>query len=256
MAHLKHRLINLAKRLALFAAVILVLMVVFDMVIMPLYVEQGKTTEVPNVVGMPVDSALRYLSDADLDPKRAEVRFDRQYPESTIAAQNPAPGSVVKYGRGVYLTISSGEPMAEVPSLRGRSLRDASLALEGVGLKAGHTVYQVSLEFPENTVIEQSVMEGTRVPVRTAVHLTVSQGPSADRVPVPNVLNRSLSDAERIILQSGLVVGTITYEVSLDLLPNTVIDQAPKSDSFLAQGSPVDLFVSKKPEGPIPIDHE
>ncbi len=256
MAFLKQRLINLGKRVAFFGAIVLVIMVIFDMVIMPMYVEQGKTTQVPNVTGMPVDSAIAYLRTQDLEPKRAEIRFDRQYPESTVAAQNPPPGAVVKFGRGVYLTISGGEPMAEVPALRGRSLRDATLALEGVGLRAGNAVYQVSLEFPENTVIEQSIMEGTRVPVRTAVHLTVSQGPSADRVPVPNVLNRSLSDAERMILQAGLTVGTITYEVSLDLLPNTVIDQAPKSDGFLAQGKPVDLFVSKKPEGPIPLEHE
>jgi beta-lactam-binding protein with PASTA domain len=256
MAFLKQRLIGLAKRLAFFAAVVLVLMVVFDMVIMPLYVEQGKTTQVPDVMGMPIDSAISYLDGLDLQPKRAEIRFDRQYPESTVAAQNPPAGAVVKFGRGVYLTVSGGEPMADVPSLRGRSLRDATLALEGVGLRAGHAAYQVSIEYPENTVIEQSIMEGTRMPVRTAVHLTVSQGPSADRVPVPNVLNRSLSDAERIILQSGLVVGTVTYAVSLDLLPNTVVDQAPKSDGFLPQGSPVDLFVSKKPEGPIPVERD
>lgn len=145
--------------------------------------------------------------------------------------------------------------MAVVPSLRGRSLRDASLALEGVGLRPGHAVYEVSIEYPENTVIQQSIMEGTRVPIRTSVHLTVSQGPSADRVPIPNVLNRSFADAERIILQAGLVLGTVTYEVSLDLLPNTVIDQAPKSDAFLPHGGAVDLFVSKKPEGPIPVEH-
>jgi beta-lactam-binding protein with PASTA domain len=104
-------------------------------------------------------------------------------------------------------------------------------------------------------VIQQSIMEGTRVPIRTSVQLTVSQGPSADRVPIPNVLNRSFADAERIILQAGLVLGTVTYEVSLDLLPNTVIDQAPKSDAFLPHGGAVDLFVSKKPEGPIPVEH-
>ena len=256
MAFLKQRLLGFAKRLAFFGAVVLILMVVFDMIVMPLYVQQGKTTRVPNVVGMSVDSAMRFLDLLDLEPKRAETRFDRQYPESTVAAQNPPQGSFVKYGRGIYLTISGGEPMAVVPSLRGRSMRDASLALEGVGLRTGHATYEVSLEYPENTVIEQSIMEGTRVPVQTVVNLTVSQGPSAERVPVPSVLNRSLSDAERIILQSGLVVGTVTYEVSLDLLPNTVIDQAPKSDGFLPQGSPVDLFVSKKPERPIPIEHE
>ena len=146
--------------------------------------------------------------------------------------------------------------MAAVPSLRGRSLRDATLALEGVSLRSGAVNYEVSLEYPENTVMGQSIMAGTRVPWRTAVSLTVSQGPSAERVPVPNVVNRSLADAERIILQAGLAVGTITYEVSLDLLPNTVIEQAPRSDGFLRQGSPVDLFVSKKPEGPVPIEHE
>ena len=125
MAFLKQLLIRFAKRLAFFGAVMLVIMAIFDMVIMPLYVEQGKTTEVPNVIGIPVDSAMRMLSSVDLDPKRAEVRFDRQYPESTVAAQNPPPGAVVKFGRGVYLTVSGGEPMPVVP-IQGRS-RDPAI---------------------------------------------------------------------------------------------------------------------------------
>lgn len=256
MANRKHRLKLLAKRFAVVAGAVLIVMVIFDMIVMPLYVEQGKTTQVPDVVGMRIDSATSYLRSLDLIPNRAEVRFDRTYPESTVAAQNPAPGSVVKFGRGVYLTVSGGEPMAAVPSLRGRSLRDATLALEGVGLRLGGITYEVSLEYPENTVMGQSIMEGTRVRWRSAVSLTVSQGASAERVPVPNVVSRSLADAERIILQAGLAVGTVTYEVSLDLLPNTVIDQAPRSDGFLRQGSSIDLFVSKKPEGPVPIEHE
>lgn len=256
MAHRKHLLKLYGTRIAYVAGALLIVMVIFDMIIMPLYVEQGETTQVPDVVGMPIDSAMIHLRDLDLVPNRAEVRFDRMYPESTVAAQNPAPGSIVKFGRGVYLTVSGGEPMAAVPALRGRSLRDAALALEGVNLRTGGVNYEVSLEYPENTVMGQSIMEGTRVPWRSAISLTVSQGPSAERVPVPNVINRSLADAERIILQAGLTLGTITYEVSLELLPNTVIEQAPRSDGFLRQGSPVDLFVSKKPEGPVPIEHE
>ncbi len=243
-------------KLAFLAGLLAVFLFLLDSIIMPLYVQQGNTTRVPNVTGLPLQEALQTLENTGLEGKEAEIRLDRRYPVGTVAAQVPPPNSEVKFGRGVYLTVSGGEPQVVVPSLRGRSIRDASLTLEGAGLTLGSITYQVSTAFPENTVIEQSIMEGTKVSSSTLVHVTVSQGPSADRVPVPSVIRRTLTEAERIILQSGLVVGKVTYQPSPDLLPNTVIDQVPREGSFLSLGKAVDLYVASRPEERIGLEHE
>ncbi len=241
-------LVPLLKRLAVVAAVFLVLFFVVDDVVMPRYVQQGETTNVPNVVGMQADEALRILSQAGLEGKKAEIRADKRFPEGTVTVQTPQAGSIVKFDRGIYLTISGGETLIAVPALRGRSLRDATLALERFGLKLGEIRYKVSLEFPENTVIEQSLPESTKVRSGTPVSVVASQGPSADRVPVPNVIRRSLADAERVLLQSGLVVGNITYQVNNEMLPNTVIDQYPRFGSFASSGQSIELFITQRGE--------
>jgi eukaryotic-like serine/threonine-protein kinase len=233
---------------AIVLAVVLVLFYLFNNVLMPRYVQQGKTTTVPNVVGKTLDEAVRLLADAGLPGKKADVRNDKQYPEGTVVIQIPPAGSEVKFGRGVYLTVSGGEPLVAVPALRGRTLRDATFSLERFGLLMGTARYEVSEEYPQNTIIDQDTPEGTKVPAGRVINVVVSQGKSADQVPVPDVTKKTFSEAEKIVIQAGLRVGNITYQVNADLLPNTVIDQFPKPGEMVHTGQAIDLVVAQKGE--------
>lgn len=226
----------------------LIVFYIFNNIVMPQYVQQGKTTEVPNVVGKGLDEALKMLSDAGLPGKKAGVRTDKQYPEGTVVVQNPAAGSEVKFGRGVYLTVSGGDPLVVVPSLRGQSLRDATFSLERVGLVMGSTTYQVSEEYPQGTIIDQDTPQSSKVPNGKVINVTVSQGKNADQVPVPDIIKKTFSEAERIVIQAGLRVGNITYQVNADLLPNTVIEQFPKAGQLVPAGQAIDLVVAQKGE--------
>ncbi|MBX6378567.1 MAG: PASTA domain-containing protein [Clostridia bacterium] len=73
----------------------------------------------PGVVGMRVEEATRVLGDAGL---RWENRQERtSYPEGVVAAQDPQPGSPVREGDAVRLTVSAGcarqsEVTVEVPA--------------------------------------------------------------------------------------------------------------------------------------------
>lgn len=244
----KKKSVSLLKLSAVVFGVFLVLFFLINNVVMPAYVQLGKTTTVPNVVGLPAGEAIRVLAEAGLEGKKAETRSDKQYPEGTVSQQNPPAGAEVKFGRGVYLTISGGERLVSVPGLKGKSIRDATFTLEHFNLKLGTITYEVSQDFPENTIMGQEIHEGAQVQGGTAVNLVVSQGPSNDRVPVPDVLKKSLSDAERIILQAGFTMGNVTHQLNPDLLPNTVIDQFPRPGELVSTGQAIDLFVSQKSE--------
>ncbi len=228
----------------------LIVFYMFNNIVMPQYVQQGKTTKVPNVVGKGMDDALKMLTDAGLPGKRAGTRTDKQYPEGTVVVQNPAAGAEVKFGRGIYLTVSGGEPLVAVPSLRGQSLRDATFSLERVGLVMGSTTYQVSEEYPQGTIIDQDMLQSSKVSSGKVINVTVSQGKNADQVPVPDVMKKTFSEAERIVIQAGLRIGNITYQVNAELLPNTVIDQFPKSGQLAPAGQAIDLVVAQKGEKP------
>src|SRR3990172_7850191 len=234
------------KFFAILCGVLLVLFFIVDDIVMPRYVQQGETTKVPSVVGMNVEVALKMLEEAGLEGKQAEIRADKTVPEGAVAAQIPAAGSEVKFGRGVYLTVSGGETLTAVPGLRGKSVRDAALTLERFNLKLGDVTYQVSTSFPENTVIDQAIPPGTNVRSGSPISVVASQGPSAARTPAPNLVRKPLAEAERILIQAGLKPGNITFQVNNNLLPNTIIDQYPRPGGFAAAGQGIDLFVSQR----------
>ncbi|MEX2088724.1 MAG: PASTA domain-containing protein [Bacteroidota bacterium] len=231
-------------------AVLILLFFLFDDVVMPRFVQHGMTTSVPNVIGVTYEEAVRILSGQGLEGKQSEIRADRLYPEGIVILQTPPANAQVKYGRGIYLTISGGEVLIPVPGLRGRTIRDATFTLERSGLTFGSMRYEPSDEYPQGTVIDQNVAEGTKVSAGHVIHVVVSMGKSGERVQIPDVLRKSYPDAERLIIQAGLKIGNVTYQLSVDLLPNTVMDQYPRPGDLVIPGQAIDLFVSKKAEPP------
>jgi serine/threonine-protein kinase len=227
------------------AGAVVGLFVLLNYIVLPLYVNQGGTHAVPAVIGMRIEEARAILEQTGLRAVEAETRPDPKFPPGTIVQQNPQPQSVVKSGRRVYLTISGGEVQVHVPSLRGRSLRDARFALERFGLKLGGVGYDTSDTFPENTIIEQSLPSETKVARGTSVSILVSRGRRLDAIPVPDVIGRTLAEAERILTEAGLTLGQVTYQASFDLIPNTVVEQYPRVGEAVAVGSAVALFVVK-----------
>jgi len=216
-----------------------------DHVILPWYVNHGDTLAVPNVTDLPLELARAKLDSAGLQPIEAETRPDPRAPQGTVVSQNPQPDAVVKQGRRIYLTISGGEALVNVPPLRGRSMRDARFTLERNGLRLGTVGYATSEQYPENTIVEQSIASGKRVTKGSSVNIVVSRGRMLQQIAVPDFLGKTLTEAERMIVQQGLKLGNITYQASFDLIPNTIVDQFPRPGDQVPEGQAIDLFVVK-----------
>lgn len=221
------------------------LFVLVNYILLPAYVRHGGTLTVPDVTGMPFDSARAILDEKGLQTIQAETRPDPENAVGNVINQNPGPGVVVKHGRRIYLTISGGETQVLVPSLRGRSTRDAKFALERFGLKLGGIGYATSSNFPENTIIEQSIAPESGVSRGTVVNITVSRGREMRQIEVPQLVGKSTTEAEKLLLAGHLKVGNISFQPSFDLLPNTVVDQFPRAGEMVNEGQPVDLFIVK-----------
>ena len=85
------------------------------------------------------------------------------------------------------------------------------------------------------------------------VDLTVSSGRFPDKFIVPDIINRNLKDAKKIIFQAGLTLGSISFELRDDLLPETVISQSVQPNLEVTQGDTINLIVSRLP---LPIKDE
>ncbi|MFA6439105.1 MAG: PASTA domain-containing protein [Bacteriovoracaceae bacterium] len=225
-----------------------VVIFIFDSFIMPYYVNIGGTLTVPNVVGLKEETARKILDSLHLVPKRGDIRQDPSFPEGYVILQNPAGEQIVKTGRRVYLTISGGEQDVIVPSLRGRSIRDAKFALDRAGLRQGAIQYQVSIDWPEGTIISQDISAGNKMKKGAYISIMVSAGESIDSIYVPTLIGKTLSEAQKILKEKGLRTGNVTFQFNDELLPNTVIDQLPRENDIVTTQKEIDLFISQAPD--------
>jgi len=237
-----------AKKLLLVVGLLLLLFFVCDDILMPWFVNRGETVDVPAVVGFSFDRAKEVMDSLSLEAREGDTRTSEVYTVGTVIAQNPQPGTTVKAGRRVYLVISGGEQMTLAPSLKGKTIRDAKFALERNGLKMGSIVYAMNDSFPANTVINQNISPASKLRRGTRVSVVVSQKSVVDKVQVPDVVGKPLVEAGKILANNGLQVGTVNYEDSPNLLPNTVLDQYPRASEFVGYGQTVDLFVVRSGE--------
>lgn len=232
-------------RFALIVSALIACFLLLNYAVMPWYVYHGGTLTVPDVTGMKFEEASEKLSGIGLVGIEGERILDNTHPAGAVITQNPRANSVVKYGRRIYLTVCGGEVQVSVPSLRGRSLRDARFALERNGLILGEIQYATSDSSPVNTIMTQTVAVTEKVKKGLAVGVTVSTGSLTKTIEVPNLTGKSLTEAERILEYSGLKIGNITYQVNIELLPNTIVDQFPTPGAAVDSGKTIDLFVVK-----------
>lgn len=232
------------KKLLFILGILIVIILLFDFILFPLYVS-GSEVIVPEVVGMTEEEAFQTLEDADFNPSIADTSFGVTLPPGRVFLQKPESGKLVKDGRTVYLFMSGGEQVISVPLLKGKSVRDARLSLERIGLKLG-SIEELASTHPKDMVFDQQFAEGTGIRKGQSVGISVSIGKGEGEIEVPDLIGKSLTEATRILSDSTLIIGKVNYQISSTLLPNTVLDQYPGPGNKLNSGNTVDLFITKE----------
>lgn len=231
------------KSLIVFGILILIILIL-DFVLIPLYVNEPEVS-VPNVIGMSEIEAFKTLEDGGFEPVISDTSYGVSLPVGRIFLQKPEADKIVKEGRKIYLFISGGDQVITVPSLIGKNITDARLALARVGLKIGKIDEAASIQ-PKDMIFDQQFAEGTRLRKGQSVGVTVSIGKGGGDIVVPDLIGKSLTEARRILSDSSLSVGKINYQISSTLLPNTVLDQYPAPGNRLNSNNSVDLFITKE----------
>ncbi|HUI31789.1 MAG TPA: PASTA domain-containing protein [Candidatus Acidoferrales bacterium] len=235
---------NLAKKFYIFLVIFMALFSLMNWYIMPWYVNDGGTVTVPDVAGLNEVEARHALDTLGLQFQLGGTK-ESKLPPNTVLSQNPEAGSVVKHGRRVYLVLSGGVERSSIPDLQGHTQREAQFMLERAGFRLGSVTSDSSSAFPQNVVMSQSIPPNTMAVSGTMVAIIVSSGPPvAGQVAIPDLVGRPLSEAQKIISNSGFILGKITFQPSTKLVPNTVLEQYPRSNEPAARGTHIDLFVS------------
>ena len=222
------------------------LFILIDKLILPWYVDSPETV-VPDVIGMKDTDAIELLQNSGFEPLVIDTTYGESYPEGIIFLQKPTDKKIVKVGRKIYLFVSGGAQVITVPQLIGKTMLDAKFALERIGLKLGR-VTQLPSGKPKDMIFDQQFAQGTTLSKGQTVNISVSAGRSGGSIIVPNLIGKSLTQAESILASKSLLIGKINFQTSQTLLPNTVLDQYPSSGNKLNPGEKVDLFVTKSSE--------
>ena len=162
--------------------------------------------------------------------------FDDKYPTGQVAALSPSPGTPVKQGSTITLTISRGQQAVAVPDVTGQSQDDATTALEQRGFKVSIAAEPAT----SSTVDKGSVASYT--PTGSAgrgstVTLTISSGPV--QVVVRDVHGMTVEDATAILQAQGFKVTTTRLFPIVD----NVGRQSPGGGSSADYGSTITLYI-------------
>ncbi|GGY52823.1 Stk1 family PASTA domain-containing Ser/Thr kinase [Streptomyces omiyaensis] len=144
-------------------------------------------------------------------------------------------------GAGVWY-INAGQ-FTRVPAVLGQTEQAATARLGDAGLELGTTKRAFSDVYERGTVMGVDPAPGERVRSHATVTLTLSRGPEI--VKVPNLRNKPLDEARRILTEQGLAPGVVTSAFSTTVAQGAVIGSDPEPGTERAPDSAVALVVSK-----------
>ncbi len=232
------------KIILLVAAVAIVFIIgvlIANFLIMPLLVHKGEAIEVPNVCNLPLNEALKQLKQVNLEGVIKERRYDPIIESGNIIIQEPLPGSRVKKGRIINLTVSLGPETLKVPFLTGVNLEKAKLILKNLGLLIATIDSLYSDSIPAGAVIKSLPESGTEIHKGEKIRLIISKGII---LKMPNLLGKPLDRAKEILKKLGLVIAEVkSVEGSGE--KGTVIIQSPEADKIVNIGDSASLMIIK-----------
>ena len=209
-----------------------------------------QTPPMPNLVGLPRDSALAVLKNLGLRGRLTTVASGGS--SGIVVRQSIDRGAHYTRGQIVELAVSSGSvppqtddvprrPVADsvtVPDVQGQDRLAAAVTLAFAKLAVGRTA-TVRDPRRDGKVVDQRPGPGTRVPAHSTVELTVGQ---ALRVKVPNLIAQSRDDAARLLSGAGLLLGSVQV-VATNQGRGLVSRQAPLPASTVPESTAVDITV-------------
>jgi len=166
--------------------------------------------EVPGVVGMSVVEAQKKLEEGGFRVRLEEVLADNVTP-GTVVKQDPEGGTKRKEGSRITLSICKGLELQEVPGVVGLTYEQAKAKLEAAGYEIGSLSRAHVDGKPINTVIRQLPTEKSRLPQGSKIDLVINMeaDKDADKVEMPELVGKKLSEAQDILMRLGLGISEI-----------------------------------------------
>lgn len=235
----------------LIAIAIIIGLVWASFILINIYTNHGKTELVPNLKGLSFQEAEMLLGNHNLKMKIIDSIYTKEAKLGSVLEQNPAPKSIVKPGRFVYLVVNSKTVrQVPLPQILETSLRQAEAMLNSVGLQVENISYSPS-DY-KDLVLEvlykgKPIKSGTKINEGSAIVLVVGNGFGGEKSAVPSLQGMNLNEARNALTAAAYNVGGVIYdeEPSGDDDEYFVYKQRPIAGDPISIGARIDIWLSK-----------
>lgn len=245
---------NWIVRNLLTAFIIAAALILGAMVFLNVVTKHNQEIVVPDFTNMTVAEAEASALQAGMRVEVTDSVFVKRMKKGAVRSQNPEPGSKVKEGRRVSLTINAfNAKKVTVPNLVGLSLRQAIAELQSRGLAVGKLIYVQDMA--TNNVLRQlkgnrEIDPGKTVEADTVIDLVLGLNNDADiSTYVPDVVGKMYLTAVDAVHKQSLNVKTLRFDDSVkdydDSLNAVVYRQSPEpSQTPVNIGSDLSLYLT------------
>lgn len=188
-----------------------------------------KYVEVPNVVGLNKEDALRVLNSVKLDAMYISSK-SYDVPIDYIFAQKPEAKQIVKQNRAITLYVNDNKNT--VPKIIGLSLAEAQNILKENGIEIERIDYIPSTD-SENKVVSVYPNEKSRLEYGAKLSLLVSTQKLENYGRMPNIVGLDINDAIEILQSRNIVVKEIKFLKDPMTAQNVILSTKPKPDEIL-----------------------
>ncbi|MCM8710574.1 Stk1 family PASTA domain-containing Ser/Thr kinase [Clostridium sp. SYSU_GA19001] len=206
---------------------------------------------IPSIVGLNEKEAEKLIKDSGLE-FIVGSREKSDKPEGVVLSSFPEEGTKVKTGSVVKVYISAGALAVKVPNVVNLDYKVASEIIKNNGFQVGKVDYEFNNTIPADSVIRQSPEGDKDAEKNSKIDLVLSKGPEIKYTTVPNLIGRSLSEADNLLGSVNLKIGNKTSIDTEDKnQDNKIANQNPAPNTQnIKEGSTVDItyYKYKEPE--------
>lgn len=245
---------NWIVRNLLLAFVVVVVLIAGAVVFLNVVTKHNQELLVPDLSNMSVAEAEATAGLAEMRIDVTDSVFVKRMKRGAVYRQNPGPGSKVKSGRRISLTINAVNPkQITMPDLIGYSTRQAKAELMSRGLILGKLIYVHDMA--TNNVLSQlyrnrEIEPGVMIESESVIDLVVGLNSNDNTTFVPDLVGLRNMSAVEAVHDHSLNLGKLNFDDSIkdydDSLNAVVYKQVPEASDSLAvgMGECVDLYLT------------
>lgn len=192
----------------------------------------------PNMVGQPIEQVEAELKRLGLQLERYEEETRAVAPHH-VSSQSPVAGSRVRQGRRVVLGVNTPEQAVTLLPLVGLEQEEALAILDDLHLLVAQIDYVAHEDIPSGIVLASEPESSSVLATGSTVHLTVSRGPEAAKITMPQLVGLSVAEAERRVRALGVLQ---VDKVLAGIGSSKVVQHLPVAGELVLAKAPVTLY--------------